>query len=59
MNEAELDEAYGELCRMLTRQGEPRALATLARFALLAMHEIAGPQRVRALIDAASHEGQP
>ena len=59
MNEAELDEAYGEFCRMLTQQGEPRALATLARFALLAMHEIGDLQRIRALIVAARHTDQP
>jgi hypothetical protein len=54
MNEAELDEVYGELCRVLTAQGEPKALAMLARFALLAVHEIGDVQRIRALIaDAA------
>ncbi len=53
MNEAELDAAYSELCRMLTEQGEPLAVKVLARFALLAVHEIGDVQRVRALIASA------
>ena len=53
MNEAELDEAYGELCRMLTAQGEAQALHTLARFALLALRELGDIGRIRALIAAA------
>ncbi len=50
MNERELDEAYTELCRALTLQGESRTLPVLARFALLAMHEIGDAARIRALV---------
>lgn len=50
MNEHELDEAYTELCRALTERGESRTLPVLARFALLAMHEIGDPGRIRALV---------
>jgi hypothetical protein len=59
MNEGELDEAYGSFCRMLTAQGESLALITLARFALLAMHEIGDPVRIRELIEAAKHIDRP
>lgn len=53
MNEAELDETYGELCRMLTAHGEAQTPAVLARFALLAMHEIGDAGRIRLLIQTA------
>ena len=53
MNDAELDEAYSELCRLLTAGGESQALPVLARFALLAMHEIGDIGRIRALIESA------
>lgn len=53
MNETELDEVYSELCRVMTAQGEGRALPLLARFALLAMHEIGDARKIRALIAAA------
>jgi len=57
MNDQELDEAYGELCRMLGDAGEDRALPALARFALLAMHEIGDGAKIRALIREAAPGG--
>ncbi len=59
MNEEELDEAYTAFCRMLTTQGESLALLTLGRFALLAMHEIGDPARIRELIETAGHIDHP
>jgi hypothetical protein len=54
MTESELDECYAELCRTLTLSGEERAAALLARFALLAMNEIADASRIFALIAGAA-----
>ncbi len=54
MTESELDDCYGELCRTLTLCGEERAAALLARFALLAMNEIADASRIFALIAVAA-----
>jgi hypothetical protein len=57
MNEAELDEVYTELCQALSARGRDAAPALLARFALLAMHEIGDAGKVRRLLAAASREG--
>ena len=59
MNETELDQAYGDLCRLLSAQGEARALPILARFALLAIHEIGDARQVRELIAAAGRITPP
>ncbi|MBS0399940.1 MAG: hypothetical protein JSR95_14825 [Proteobacteria bacterium] len=50
MNEVELDEMYGELCRGLDAAGQEQAPLVLARFALLAMHRIADPAVIRDLV---------
>jgi hypothetical protein len=50
MTDQELDELYSALCHVMTRLGEARALDFLARFALLAMHEIGDSARLRALL---------
>ena len=50
MNEVELDEMYGELCRGLDPAGQEQAPLVLARFALLAMHRIADPAVIRDLV---------
>lgn len=57
MNDQELDEAYGELCRMLGDAGEAQALSTLARFALLTMHEIGDAAKIRQLLREAAPLG--
>lgn len=57
MNDQALDEAYGELCRMLGDAGEAQALPVLARFALLAMHEIGDVAKIRQLIREAAPPG--
>jgi hypothetical protein len=40
MTEGELDSLYTQLCRTMTDLGEARSSLFLARFALLAIHEI-------------------
>jgi hypothetical protein len=59
MTEAELDAAYAELCRSMTRVGEAQMPLYLARFALLAMTEIGDAQRVTRLIAAAGEDLEP
>lgn len=61
MTEAELDVAYSDLCRTMTRLGEAQTPLYLARFALLAMTRIGDPAAVARLIaDAAEDlEKQP
>jgi len=54
MNEAELDEIYTELCRAVTACGREAAPELLARFALLAMHEIDDAAALRRLIAMAA-----
>ncbi len=61
MTEAELDAAYSDLCRTMTRLGEAQTPQYLARFALLAMTRIGDAAVVARLIaDAAEDlEKQP
>ncbi len=56
MNEQELDEVYGDFCRTLSAVSEAQATPFLARFALLAFHEINDVRRIRALIQEAGPE---
>ena len=53
MNDLDLDTAYTRLCQAMTTLGEPRARLFLARFALLAMTEMADAEQALRLIDAA------
>jgi len=54
MNDAELENLYGELCRTLTEAGPERARLLLARFALLAMQRIDDAAEVRRLLGEAT-----
>ena len=54
MTAEELDTIYRELCRAVTRDGEPRAALLLARFALLAMAAIDDSDRIREILISAS-----
>lgn len=53
MTERELDQAYTDMCNALSAMGEAKAQQFLCRFALLAMHEIDNPVRLREILDAA------
>jgi hypothetical protein len=53
MTETELESLYGELCLTLSQVGEAGAALFLARFALLAIHEIDNAGRVRVLLKSA------
>ncbi len=59
MTETELDHAYADLCRTMTRLGEPQMSLYLARFALLAMVEIDDAGRIGRLIAAAAEGLEP
>lgn len=59
MTEAELDVAYADLCRTMTRLGEAQMPLYLARFALLAMGEISDPVRIARLITTAAEDLEP
>jgi hypothetical protein len=54
MTDADLDSLYADLCRTMTRLGEPQMQLYLARFALLAMTEIDDAAKVARLIAAAA-----
>jgi hypothetical protein len=54
MNETDLDEIYTELCRAVTAYGPDGASEFLARFALLAAHEIDDVGKLRRLLAAAT-----
>ncbi|MDE2294506.1 MAG: hypothetical protein KGL36_03500 [Gammaproteobacteria bacterium] len=56
MNADELDALYTALCRAMTSVGEAQAPILLARFALLAIVEIADADRLRQLIAAAAED---
>ncbi len=56
MNAEDLDAIYTELCREMTAVGEAQAPILLARFALLAIVEIADPERLRRLIASAAED---
>ena len=56
MNAGDLDTAYTSLCRTMTAVGEAQAPILLARFALLAIVEIADAGRLRRLIAAATED---
>jgi hypothetical protein len=56
MNADELDAVYTALCRAMTAVGEARASLLLARFALLAIVEIADADRLQQLIAAAAQD---
>lgn len=56
MNAADLDTVYTSLCRAMTAVGEAQAPILLARFALLAIVEIADPDRLEQLIAAAAQD---
>jgi len=54
MNDADLDDLYSLLCRTMTALGDAQAPLYLARFALLALTEIADrPTSERLIIEAA------
>jgi len=53
MTDAELDTVYTRLCKTMSELGETQAPLFLARFALLAMHQIGTAERVQRLIDEA------
>lgn len=59
MTDAELDTAYAELCRTMTRVGEPQMALYLARFALLAMAEIGDAACVARIIANAAEDLTP
>ncbi len=54
MTDSELDAAYTQLCQTMTRLGQANVSLYLARFALLAMTQIADAQVVQRLLDAAA-----
>jgi hypothetical protein len=56
MNAEDLDTVYTALCRAMTTVGEAQAPILLARFALLAVVEIADADRLRQLIAAAAED---
>ncbi len=56
MNAEDLDTVYTDLCRAMTAVGEAQAPILLARFALLAIVEIADAGRLRRLIAAATED---
>lgn len=59
MTEAELDAAYADLCRSMTRVGEAQMPLYLARFALLAMAEIDDAGQIARLIASAAEGLEP
>lgn len=59
MTEAELDTAYADLSRTMTRLGEAQMPLYLARFALLAMTEIGDAARIARLIATAAEDLEP
>ncbi len=56
MNAEDLDTVYTALCQAMTTVGEAQAPILLARFALLAIVEIADADRLRQLIAAAAED---
>ncbi|AYQ37659.1 hypothetical protein BLA9940_06358 [Burkholderia aenigmatica] len=58
MTDTERDTLYTDLCRTMTRIGEPDAPLFLARFALLSIEAIGDPSTVARLIADAS-DGLP
>jgi hypothetical protein len=59
MNEADLDELYSLLCRTMTALGAEQAPLYLARFALLALTEIADRPTCERLITEAVEGLEP
>jgi hypothetical protein len=59
MNDTDLDATYTRLCHTMTALGEPQAPLYLARFALLAMTQIADRPTVERLIAEAADSLAP
>jgi len=53
MNEQQLDELYTQACHAMTAAGNAKTELFLARLALLLMHELEDPVRIRGAIEAA------
>ena len=58
MNNADLDDAYTQLCRTMTALGQAQAPLYLARFALLAMTQIADRATIERMIEDAAADLQ-
>ncbi len=58
MNNADLDATYTQLCRTITALGPAQAPLYLARFALLAMTQIADRATIERMIDEAAADLQ-
>lgn len=50
MNDQELEQIYTDLCHAMTERGPHKASLILARFALLAFHEIGDAAVIRRLL---------